>query len=84
MYLRLSTLALCFLFLLGCVSSSVVESREAALNDWLVKAEKPVLVRSQTSELNCAPTLNCYTLVDKQGAIFYAKNVRVELPRRIE
>lgn len=84
MLLRLFALALCVTTLLACVSPEVVQSREAALNAWLVKAEKPVTVRSQTNDLNCAPTLNCYTLVDKQGAIFYAKNVRVELPRRIE
>jgi len=69
--------------LTSCISSQKTVTREAALNSWLTQAEKPVRVINQTSDFRCAPGYNCYTLVDQEGQVYYAKNVRLELPREI-
>lgn len=66
----------------SCVTSKTIES-EKRMEEWLSKATLPVTVRFQSNELRCKPSLNCYTLVDAKGKIYYAQNVRHFLPRVI-
>lgn len=64
----------------SCMSSKKLEN-ERAMEAWLEKAEMPVRVYSQTFEFRCAPGFHCYTLVDNSGRVYYAQNVRHDLPR---
>ncbi|GAB4493790.1 MAG: hypothetical protein OHK0019_18510 [Saprospiraceae bacterium] len=53
------------------------------MEEWLNSATLPVTVRFQSDEFRCKPTLHCYILIDANGKIHYAKNVRHSLPRVI-
>jgi hypothetical protein len=83
MFRRLLILLGGALLLTSCIPTQKTVAREAALNDWLTDAEKPVQVINQRFEARCAPGYNCYTLIDKAGRTYYAQNVRMELPATI-
>lgn len=73
----------CALLFTACIPTQKTVAREAALNDWLADAQKPVQVIDQRFEARCAPGYNCYTLIDKAGRTYFAQNVRMELPATI-
>lgn len=64
----------------GCVSQDVASQREAALNEWLMAASKPVQVVDQSIQFRCAPGYFCYTFIDQEGKTLYVKNIRQQLP----
>jgi uncharacterized lipoprotein YajG len=69
-------------FLSACVTTKTVQ-HEKEMEAWLTTAAMPVTVQFQSNDLRCKPSLNCYTLIDQKGRVYYAKNVRHVLPRVI-
>jgi hypothetical protein len=74
-----------FVSLLGaCVSGR--EARETATQEWLSTAKRPVEVIKHNANQHFTATRGShyYTLIDGDGKVFLAKNVRFELPEVIE
>jgi hypothetical protein len=74
-----------FVFLLSACASGR-ETREAAMQEWLSTAKRPVQVTKHNPYQHFTATRGShyYTLVDSDGKVFLAKNVRFELPKVIE
>ena len=64
----------------SCVTSKTLRN-EKSMEEWLESAALPVTVQFQRNGVRCKPTLNCYTLIDAKGKVYYAANVRHQLPR---
>jgi len=74
-----------FVFLLGaCISGRKV--RETATQEWLSTAKRPVKAIKHNTNQHFTATRGShyYTLIDSDGKVFLAKNVRFELPGVIE
>jgi len=74
-----------FAFLLGACASGY-KSRETALQEWLTTAKRPVKVTKHHPYRHFSATRGSYyyTLIDSEGKIYLAKNVRFDLPEVIE
>ena len=74
--------------MLLCVSSctSARASRENAVQDWIQTAQRPIKVQEHGNLEFVSTTRGhtCYTLVDQNGKVYFAKNVRFKLPAVIE
>jgi hypothetical protein len=81
MVYRLIVFCLASIMFCSCIPMHKTVSREAEMNAWLAGAEKPVTVRNDSASFGCAVGYNCYTLIDQQGQTFYARNIRMKLPR---
>ena len=57
-----------------------------ALQEWLADAKKPVKVTKHNATWHVSATRGShyYTLIDREGNVYVAKNVRFELPEVIE
>jgi hypothetical protein len=64
----------------SCSSPKSALENEKLLNDWLSGAVLPVTVLDQSRAMRCRPSMNCYTLIDANGKVYYAHNVRYLLP----
>ena len=73
-----------FLLLVSCASAR--NAREAAMQEWLSKAKRPVKVTKHNpyQHLTATRGSHYYTLIDREGNVFIARNVRFELPEVIE
>lgn len=82
------TLILIFFSLMFCVSScaSARKSQEKALQDWIQTAQRPIKVQKHSNYDFVSTTRGhaCYTLIDRNGQLHFAKNVRFKLPAIIE
>jgi hypothetical protein len=76
-------LAFVFLFSACAIGRN---DREAAVQEWLLTAERPVQVTKHCPYDHITSTRwsHFYTLVDSEGRVFLARNVRFELPDVIE
>ena len=74
----------CVFLMSACASGRT--AREAALQDWLATAKRPVKVTKHRPQQHLTATRwsHFYTLVDSDGKVYLAKNVRFELPEVIE
>ncbi|HNE29125.1 MAG TPA: hypothetical protein PKL15_03850 [Saprospiraceae bacterium] len=86
-----NTIKFCFLPLLviafsmsACMTNYKV--REAAMQEWLAGAKRPVKVTKHhpNQHLGATRGSHYYTLIDSEGRVFLAQNVRFELPEVIE
>lgn len=79
--LTLASLALC-----ASSCAAARESRENAVQTWIQTAQRPIKVQkhSNTEFLSTTRGHTCYTLIDKNGKVYFAKNVRFKLPEIIE
>ena len=62
------------------------KSQEKVLQDWIQTAQRPIKVHEH-SNLDFVSTTRghaCYTLIDRNGRLHFAKNVRFKLPSVIE
>lgn len=85
--LKLSSLGVgLFIVLFGAACGSARTAREAALQEWLASAKKPVKVvkHNPYQHVFASRGSHYYTLVDSNGKVFLAKKVRFELPEVIE
>ena len=76
---------LAFMFLLGACAGGH-KAREAAMQEWLSTARRPVKVSKHNPYQHMKATRGShyYTLIDSEGKVYLAKNVRFELPEVIE
>ena len=74
-----------FVFLLGSCGSAH-KAQETATQEWLSKAIRPVKAIKHNPNQHFTATRggHYYTLIDSDGKVFLAKNVRFELPGVIE
>lgn len=74
-----------FVVLLGACASGY-KARETAVQEWLSTAKRPVKVTKHNPYQHITATRgnHYYTLIDSDGKVFLAKNVRFELPKVIE
>lgn len=77
---------LLFFVLLLSACAGGHKAREAAMQEWLSTAKRPVKVTKHNPYQHMKATRGShyYTLVDSDGKVFLAKNVRFELPDVIE
>lgn len=77
--------SLLFAFLLGACASGH-KARETALQEWLTTAKRPVKVTKHNPYRHFTATRGSYyyTLIDSEGKLYLAKNVRFDLPEVIE
>jgi hypothetical protein len=77
---------LCTFVLLLSACAGGHKAREAAMQEWLSTAKRPVKVSKHNPYQHMKATRGShyYTLVDSDGKVFLAKNVRFELPDVIE
>ena len=83
-YIVLTVIVSMVLYLSSCASARM--SRENALQDWMLNAQRPINVYEH-SNLDFVSTTRghtCYTLIDQGGKVYFAKNVRFKLPSVIE
>jgi hypothetical protein len=83
LFSTLSLLVVVFL-MSSCISG--FRAREAKLQSWLDEAKRPVKVTRHSVIQNLAATRASYyyTLVDSNGKVYLAENVRFVLPEVIE
>jgi hypothetical protein len=76
---------LAVVFLLSACASGY-KARETATQEWLSTAKRPVKVTKHNAHQHITATRGShfYTLIDSDGKVFLAKNVRFELPEVIE
>lgn len=74
-----------FAFLFGACGIGR-KARETAAQEWLSSAKRPVKVTKHNpyKHLTATRGSHYYTLIDRDGKVFLAKNVRFELPEVIE
>ena len=62
------------------------KARETELQEWLAGAKRPVKVTKHNPNQHFSATWgrHYYTLIDSEGKVYLAKNVRFELPGVIE
>lgn len=85
-YINLSLLSVLLLSfsLSACMTGHKI--RETALQEWLSQAKRPIKVTKHNSYQNFSATRDSryYTLIDGNGKVYLAENVRYELPDVIE
>lgn len=83
-YILLPAVVSTMLYVSSCTSARA--SRENAVQDWIQTAQRPIQVQehSNLDFLSTTRGHTCYTLIDQNGKVFFAKNVRFKLPSVIE
>lgn len=83
-HILLPVLLLLMFYVSSCASARA--SRENAAQAWIQTAQRPIKVQEH-SNLDFVSTTRghtCYTLIDQNGKVYFAKNVRFKLPSVIE
>lgn len=82
--LRMLFLLVVALSMSACMTN--YKARETELQEWLAGAKRPVKVTKHNPNQHFSATRGShyYTLIDSEGKVYLAKNVRFELPGVIE
>lgn len=77
---------LALLFSLLLLSSCAVQRRknDAKAIEWIAQAKRPIKVINDRFHFFSTDQNHFYTLIDREGKVYYARNVRFLLPEVIE
>jgi len=83
-YILLPVLISLMFYVSSCASARA--SRENAAQEWIQNAQRPIKVQEHGNldYLSTTRGHTCYTLIDQNGKVYFAKNVRFKLPAVIE